>query len=475
MNVIRHPIIGGEAVKGNAGERAIINPFDSSELGRVTYADREQAASAVELADSIFRTKKLSGKERSVILGKASELILQRKDEITSTIVKEAGKPKQYARSEADRASFTFLAASKAALGFDEPITPDLRGAPNAVGRAVSYNYFPIGVICSITPFNFPLNLVAHKVAPAIASGNTIVLKPAPQTPLSSFLLEDILKESGLPDGWLNVVPCENDIAQYVIQDERVKMLSFTGSANVGWYLKSLIPKKKVTLELGGNGAVIVDEATDIDSLVKSLVIAGYSYAGQVCISLQNLYIKDTIYDEVAARFVEIAKQVAVGDPMDGDVIVGPMIAHQAAEKAWSWVEDAVAKGATKLCGEFRAPNIITPTILENVPNDCNVSCEEVFAPVVVLHKYSDIDEVVKELNTSRYGLQAGLFSSKRDIVERVYQRLEVGGLIVGDTNTFRIDTMPYGGVKDSGYGREGVEFAMREMCDIKVLVEKQS
>jgi glyceraldehyde-3-phosphate dehydrogenase (NADP+) len=473
--VIRHLVIGGEAVSGNAGERTVINPFDSSEVARVTYADRDQASSAIESAYQIFRTKELSSKKRSDILAKASVMIHERKNEFASVIVKEAGKPIQYACAEVQRAAFTFLAASKVALDFDEPIIPDLKDAPNAVGRIVSYRYFPIGVLCAITPFNFPLNLVAHKLAPAIASGNTIVLKPAPQTPLTSFLLNDILKEAGLPDGWLNVVPCENDVAQSMVEDERVKMLSFTGSANVGWYLKSLIPKKKVTLELGGNGAVIVNEVTDIDSLIKSLVVSGYSYAGQVCISLQNLYIKDTFYDEVSARFVEAAKTVVVGNPLNEDTIVGPMIHPQAAEKAWGWVEDGIAKGATKLCGEFRTPNIITPTILENVPNDCNVSCEEVFAPIVALHKYSDIDEVTEKLNASRYGLQVGLFSSDKDVIDKLYDTLEVGGLIVGDTNTFRIDTMPYGGVKDSGYGREGVEFAMREMCEIKVLVQKQS
>lgn len=470
----RHPIINGKEVGGTAGERIVNDPYDNKEVGRVTYIDTQQASRAVESAESVFRTLKVISKERSDILARTSTLIHERRDEIASILVKESGKPLQYARTEVDRASFTFLASSKAALRFDEPVTPDLLGAPNATGRSVHYNYFPVGVLCAITPFNFPLNLVAHKVAPAIASGNTIVLKPAPQTPLSSFLLSDILKKAGLPDGWLNIVPCENDVAQHIVEDERVKMLSFTGSANVGWYLKSLVPKKKVTLELGGNGAVIVDDTTDIDSLVKSLAIAGYSYAGQVCISLQNLYIKDTLYDEVAAKFIEAANNVVVGDPMNEYTIVGPMISAQAAEKAWGWVEEAVLRGATKLCGEFKAPNIITPTILENVPTDCNVSCEEVFAPVVVLHKYSNIDEVIEELNSSRYGLQAGLFSSDKNVIDRVYHTLEVGGLIVGETNSFRIDTMPYGGVKDSGYGREGVEFAMREMCEIKVLVEKQ-
>ena len=472
--MIQHPIINGKEVVGNAGERVVSNPFDNSQVGRVSYVDGAHASKAIDSAHSIFRTVKLSCKERSNILEKVSALILERNHDITSIIVKEAGKPVQYARAEVERAAFTFLAASKAALRFDEPIMPDLLGALNANGRSVSYKYFPLGVLCAITPFNFPLNLVAHKVAPAIASGNTIVLKPAPQTPLTSFFLYDILKEARLPEGWLNVVPCENEVAQTIVEDERTKMLSFTGSANVGWHLKSLVPKKKVTLELGGNGAVIVDEVTDIDSLIKSLVVSGYSYAGQVCISLQNLYIKDTLYNEVTARFVDAAKNVIVGDPSNEDTIVGPMIHLQAAEKAWSWVEDAITNGATKLCGEFRTPNFITPTILENVPSDCSVSCREVFAPVVVLHKYSDINNVIEELNTSRYGLQAGLFSSNREVIEKVYNTLEVGGLIVGDTNTFRIDTMPYGGVKDSGYGREGVEFAMREMCEIKVLVEKQ-
>jgi acyl-CoA reductase-like NAD-dependent aldehyde dehydrogenase len=471
--VIRHPIINGNEVLGNAGERIINNPFDGREVGKVTYADQLQASIAIERADSTFRSVKLSSLTRAEILAKASVQILERKDEFASVIAKEAGKPIQYARGEVDRAAFSFLAASNVASCFDEAIYPDLRGAPNAVGRSVSYKYFPVGVLCAITPFNFPINLVAHKVAPAIACGNTIVLKPAPQTPLTSFLLSDVLKEAGLPSGWLNIVPCENDVAQHIAEDERVKMLSFTGSANVGWYLKSLIPKKKVTLELGGNGAVIVDEVTEIDLLVKSLVVSGYAYAGQVCISLQNLYIKDTHYDEVATKFVEASNKVVVGNPMIEDTIVGPMITRQAAEKAWGWVEDAVQKGATRLCGEFRPSNIITPTILENVPNDCNVSCEEVFAPIVVLHKYSDIEEVINELNASRYGLQAGLFSSNRDVIERVYDKLEVGGLIIGDTNTFRIDTMPYGGVKDSGYGREGIEFAVREMCEIKVMVEK--
>lgn len=472
--MIKHPIIHGAEVQGNSGEYIVLNPFDSSVAGIVTLADAVQAIRAIESADTTFENVKLTSVERSDILFRASELLFRYREDIASLIVKEAGKPIQYAVAEVERATFTFLASSKAALTYDEPYYPDLLGAKNIHDKKVSYRYFPLGVMCAITPFNFPLNLVAHKVAPAIASGNTIVLKPSPQTPFTSLLLADILKEAGLPDGWLSVIPCENDVAETIICDDRVKMVSFTGSADVGWYIKSLIPKKHVTLELGGNGAVIVDAVDDIDTLVKQLTSAAFSYAGQICISLQNLYIRDSLYESVRKRFVENAKHIDVGDPMSKTTVVGPMINTNSAVKAWNWVQDAIEKGAKKLCGEFKIPNFITPTILENVPAESRICCEEIFAPVVILHEYSDIDLLITQLNSSRYGLQTGVFTTDKVVVDKLYNNLEVGGMIVGDTNTFRIDTMPYGGVKDSGYGREGVEFAMREMSQIKVLVERQ-
>lgn len=435
-------------------------------------SDKTQALEAIRKADEIFHTVPLSADERSIILQRTSNLLANRKEEFASLITKEAGKPITYSRIEVDRAVFTFAAASAWALRSEEEIYPNLLDAPNAVGRKVLYSYFPVGVALAITPFNFPLNLVAHKLAPAIAAGNTIVLKPAPQATLTAYLLADVLKEAGLPDGWLNVISCENDVAEAMVTDDRVKVLSFTGSAAVGWYLKSLVPKKKVTLELGGNGAVIVDDVADIDALIKSLIVAGFYYAGQVCISLQKLFIRTELYDEVIKKFVDAAREAVVGDPSDEKTLVGPMISPAAAEKSWSWVEEAVAKGAAKLCGEFRKPNIITPTILENVPLDCKAFTEEIFAPVVIAHRYDNIDSVIQILNKSRYGLQAGLYSTDPETIKKVYTNLEVGGLIVGDTNTFRIDTMPYGGVKDSGFGREGVEFAMREMMEVKVLCQ---
>jgi glyceraldehyde-3-phosphate dehydrogenase (NADP+) len=281
----RHPIIGGIETEGAAGLREVRSPHSGTVVGEVTYADSDQMISAIAEAEKAFRTfRNISPHDRFGFLQRTSDLIASRKEDIAGLITSESGKPITYSRIEVDRAVFTFSAAASAALHTNDDIVPDLLGAPNAAGRTVTYRYFPLGVIAAITPFNFPLNLVAHKIAPAIASGNTVILKPAPQTPLTSFALFDIMKEAGLPDGVLSVVPCENDVAEAMVNDEKVKMLSFTGSAAVGWKLKSLVPKKKVTLELGGNGSAIIDEVKDWDALINSLTIAAYYYAGQVCI-----------------------------------------------------------------------------------------------------------------------------------------------------------------------------------------------
>jgi acyl-CoA reductase-like NAD-dependent aldehyde dehydrogenase len=477
MSITRHPIIGGNETAGAAGTHEIRSPHSGTVVGEVSYADSEQMKSAIENSDKAFQSfRDESPARRSRILQTTSNLITERKEEIAKLITSESGKPITYSRIEVDRAIFTFAAAAKAALHACDDITPDLLGAPNAVGRTVTYRYFPIGVIAAITPFNFPLNLVVHKVAPAMASGNTVILKPAPQTPLTSFLLSDIMQEAGLPDGVLNVVPCENEIAEAMITDERIKMLSFTGSAVVGWKLKSLIPKKKVTLELGGNGSMIVNEVHEWDSLTTSLTIAAFYYAGQVCISLQNLYVKRDLYPEMLDKMTRAAKAIIAGDPMDDDTLVGPMISEAAARKSKQWIDEAVSIGATMSAaadGSFMGPNYLTPTVLTGVPETATIFKEEAFAPVLVIIPYDDISEAIAKINSGRYGLQASLYSNDPEIIETAYEELEVGGLIVNDTNIFRIDTMPYGGVKDSGFGREGIEFAMREMAEIKVLVRK--
>lgn len=471
----RHPIISGTEVEGAAGLREVLSPHSGKAVGAVTYADLAQMQSSVESSHQAFQSfRNAPPEDRSAILRRTSELLAERKEEIAQTITSESGKPITYSRIEVDRAVFTFSAAAKSALHVNDGITPDLLGAPNAVGRSVTYRYFPVGVIAAITPFNFPLNLVAHKVAPAIAARNTVVLKPAPQTPLTAFMLADIMKEAGLPDGVLNVLPCENDIAEALVTNEQVNMLSFTGSAAVGWKLKSLVPKKKVALELGGNGSAIIDEVADWDSLIPALTTAAFYYAGQVCISLQNLYVKREFYAKMIDKMMRSANYITVSDPMLDETIVGPMISATAAEKVKIWIDEAVHVGAIMHCGSYLPPNYLTPTILTDVPESCSIFKEEAFAPVLLIIPYYDISESIAKINSGRYGLQVSLYSSDEKIIDQAYNQLEVGGLIVNDTNIFRIDTMPYGGVKDSGFGREGIEFAMKEMGEIKVRVLKR-
>ncbi len=474
MPQTRHPIIGGTGTEGLAGLHEVCSPHLGTVVGFVSYANLGQMKMAIAEADEAFRSfRNTAAQERSAILGRTSDLLAGRKETIAALITAESGKPITYSRIEVDRAVFTFSAAAKAALHTNDNIAPDLLGAPNAAGRIVTYRYFPVGVIAAITPFNFPLNLVVHKIAPAIASGNTAILKPAPQTPLTAFALADIMQEAGLPDGVLNVVPCDNDVAEAMVTDERVKMLSFTGSAAVGWKLKSLVPKKKAALELGGNGSAIVDEVKDWNSLIQALSVAAYYYAGQVCISLQNLYVKRNLYDEILDKMVRASKALMALDPTHDETILGPMISEGAAQKAKGWIDEAVVTGATMHSGNYMAPNYLSPTVLTNVPETATIFKEEAFAPVLLIFPYDDISEPIAKINSSRYGLQASLYSSDPKIIERVYNELEVGGLIVNDTNTFRIDTMPYGGIKDSGFGREGIEFAMKEMSEIKVMVRR--
>lgn len=469
---MRGPVINGVMKEGFMGSRRVRNPYDDSIVGEISYASHAQMAEAVAAARRAFSISRIeSASKRAARLATISELIKKRKDEFALTIMLESGKPIRYSHIEVDRAIFTFAAAAKAALTAEEPVELDFSDSPNGAERKGTYRYFPIGVVAAITPFNFPLNLVAHKAAPALAVGNTIVLKPAPQTPLTSYLLAEVIAEAGVPAGVFNLLPCDNDVAEALVTHPDVAVLSFTGSAKVGWHLKSIVPKKKVTLELGGNGAVIINDWTDIDSLIPSLITAAYYYAGQVCISLQRLFIKDELYNDVLSKFAEASKATVVGDPADPRTVVGPMISADNADRVERWINDAVAQGATILCGEIRKPKFVTPTVLTNVPETCEISFEEVFAPVVVAEAYTRIEEVVEKLNASRYGLQVGLFSKQQDVIDNVYRDLEVGAVIVGDTNTFRIDTMPYGGVKDSGFGREGVIYAMREMTEMRLIV----
>ncbi len=474
ISSVRHPIIGGRKSSGNAGICAVIDPFDGSVVGEVSYVDRDQAAQSIQAARTAFgEFRHAPVHQRADILAKTSALIYEQREALAMMIVREAGKPITLARLEVDRAVFTFKAAAEAAHRAGEGEVMDMSVSAAGVGRTGSFRYFPIGVVLAITPFNYPLNLVAHKVAPAIAAGNTVVLKPASQTPLTSFMLAGIMQQAGLPDGVLNVGPCENEVAESMVRDERIAMISFTGSDAVGWKLKSIAGRAKVSLELGGNGCVILNDADDLTAVANTLARAAFGYAGQICVSLQNLIVRRKLFRPMLERIITEAKQLTVADPKLESTLVGPMISEVAARKVEAWIQESVNGGATRHTGEYKAPNWITPTVLTRPTVDSAIYQNEAFAPVVIVQLYDSFDEALSIVNESKYGLQTGLFTNDIRLINQAYEQLDVGGLIVNDSNSFRLDTMPYGGIKSSGYGREGILFAMREMSEVKMLVTK--
>jgi acyl-CoA reductase-like NAD-dependent aldehyde dehydrogenase len=404
------------------------------------------------------------------VLRAISDAIAARKEEFARLMALEAGKPIKTARAEIDRCVFTFAVAAEESVRIGGEWLPmDLQ--PATVGRVAIVRRFPLGPIAAITPFNFPLNLVAHKVAPAIAAGCTMVLKPAPKTPLSALLLAEIVEKAGWPAGALNTLSLSNEDAGRMVADDRLKMLSFTGSGAVGWGLKAGAGKKKVTLELGGNAAVIVHGDADLDFAAERCVQGGFSYAGQSCISVQRIFVQRGAEEKYTASLLERVAKLKVGDPLDEATDVGPMINEDAARRATSWVNEASSAGAKILAGGKRNGALMEPTVLSNTKPNMRVNCEEVFAPVVVIEPYDQFDEVLRRVNDSPYGLQAGLFTRDAKLIFQAYEELQVGGLIVGDMSSFRIDHMPYGGVKDSGIGREGLRYAIEEMTEPRLLV----
>jgi glyceraldehyde-3-phosphate dehydrogenase (NADP+) len=385
-------------------------------------------------------------------------------------MAQEAGKPIRAARTEVERSIFTFtIAAEESARIEGEYLSLDWQ--QYTAGRWGIVRRFPLGPIAGITPFNFPLNLVAHKVAPAIASGCPIILKPAPQTPLSSLLLAEAVEQAGLPDGAFNVLPLSNEDAGLLVTDDRIKLISFTGSARVGWDIKRRAGKKKVVLELGGNAGVIVHGDADIPLAAERCVAGGFGYAGQTCISVQRILVERSAYGKFRDLLLAGVRQLKMGDPMDEATDVGPLIRESDAIRASEWVQQAIQDGATLLCGGKRHGSMLEPTVLTGTRPDMKVNCEEVFAPVVTAEAYDDFSQALRQINESPYGLQAGLFTRDVNRIFQAYEELEVGGLIAGDVPSFRIDHMPYGGVKDSGLGREGLRYAIEEMTEPKLLV----
>jgi len=454
------------------GERfEVLAPYDRAVVGGSYRATAVHAEAAVRAAQRAFQiTRKMAGYERQAILRAISEGIGKRREEFAHLIALEAGKPIRTARAEVDRAVFTFAVAAEEATRIGGEWLP-LDWQASTAGRAGIIRRFALGPILAITPFNFPLNLVAHKVAPAIAAGCTTVLKPAPQTPLTSLLLAEVCEQAGLPAGALNVLPLANQEAEKLVGDDRLKMLTFTGSVPVGWALKGKSGKKKVTLELGGNAAVIVHCDADVDVAADRCVVGGFSYAGQSCISVQRIYVQRSIQEQFLARLLAGVRKLHVGDPLNEATDVGPMISEEAARRAASWIEEAVAGGAKLHAGGKREGAVLQPTVLTNVRAEMKVSCEEVFAPVVIIESYDEFADAIRRVNDSPFGLQAGIFTRDSKLLFSAFENLEVGGVIVGDMSAFRIDHMPYGGVKDSGIGREGLRYAIEEMTEPRILV----
>ena len=451
----------------------ILSPWDNTVVATVPLATRAEALLAVDAADKILPvTRALPAYERQRILETVSRRLVADRATLAATIIAEAGKPLRAALDEVDRAAFTFqLAAAEAVRQGGEVLPLDL--LPGSEGRWGMLRRFPIGPVLAITPFNFPLNLVAHKLAPAIAAGCPVLLKPSPRTPLSALALGRIILEAGWPPEALSVLPMSNPDAEWLVEHEdRLKMLSFTGSAPVGWKLKAKAGTKRVVLELGGNAAMIVHgDCGNLAPIVAKAVAAAFTYSGQSCISVQRIFVERPIFQTFTWKFVESTAKLECGDPASELTDVGPVICEADAERIVSWIEEARRQGAKVVAGGGRKGALVEPTILSATRSPMKVVDEEIFGPVVSIEAYDDFDSVLARVNQSRYGLQAGLFTRDIGRIQHAYETLEVGALIVGDTPSWRMDSMPYGGVKGSGEGREGVRWAIAEMTQPRLLV----
>jgi acyl-CoA reductase-like NAD-dependent aldehyde dehydrogenase len=452
-------------------EMEVVNPYDGSVVGTVPEFSEQDVRDAIgRAAAAAPKVAALSAYERGEILHKAAQIITRDVDEIWPIMARESGKPKKYARGEVLRAVDTFnFAADEARRLHGETIPLD--AAPLGGGKFGYYVRVPVGVIAAITPFNFPLNLAVHKVAPAIAAGCPVVMKPAPATPMTALRLAGILREAGLPDGAFEVVTGGADVGSWLTTDPRIAMISFTGSPPVARAITKTAGLRRVVLELGGNAATIVDEDANLDHAVNRSVMGSFSYSGQVCISVQRVYIHRKRYDEFKQKFVTATEKLVLGDPLSDKTDVGPMLNDGAAARVEQWINEAVQQGAKIVTGGRREGRMLAPTVLENVDNSMQVMCAEVFGPVVSFIPYDDFEEALAAADDSTFGLQAGVYTRDLNKAMRAVQRLNVGGVIINDVPTLRIDNMPYGGNKDSGVGREGPRFAVEEMTTLKMVV----
>ncbi|MEC7547410.1 MAG: aldehyde dehydrogenase family protein [Pseudomonadota bacterium] len=462
--------LAGEAVYANT-DLKVTDKFSGEVAYEVPLATPDVLDEAIAAAEGAAEAmRKMTVYERQAVLEHCVARFRERADELAEALCIEAGKPINDAKGEVGRLIDTFkIAAEETPRILGETLPLDI--SPRAKGYRGMTQRVPIGPCAFISPFNFPLNLAAHKVAPAIAAGCPFVLKPASMTPIGALVIGEILAETDLPKGAFSILPCRRDSADLLTEDDRLKLLSFTGSPDVGWKLKARAGKKPVVLELGGNAACVVDNDWDLDDAVARVIIGAFYQSGQSCIGVQRLYVHSDVYDTFKEKLLAKTKALKSGDPKDPETFIGPMISESEAERLHSWIKDAQDRGATLLCGGERDGNMLQASLLENVPADCELSAEEAFGPVAILEPFDDYDAVLKRVNDSRYGLQAGIFT--RDIykAQKAWDELEVGGVVIGDVPSWRVDHMPYGGVKDSGIGREGIRYAIEDMTELRLMV----
>lgn len=447
----------------------VLNPYNGEVIATVATGDADDVEKAIE--EAARQLPPPPAAERAAILERAAVLVAERKEEFAKTVCLEAGKPIKQARAEAERCvnTLTFSASEARNLGGD--VVP-MEGSEAGAGKLGYIVHEPIGVVGAISPFNFPLNLVAHKIAPAIAAGCPVVLKPASFTPLSALQLAEVLLEAGLPPGFLQAMAGSGrTVGNALVEHPDVAMISFTGSVEVGWGIRESAPRKHVALELGNATPVIVTEDADLDRAVAKLAKSGFTHAGQSCISVQRIYVEQSVYEEFSEKFVAAVQDLVVGDPLDEETDVGPVIDEGERERIEGWIEEAQTADARALTGASTADGVIQPTVLAGISPDMKVSCEEVFGPVVGMAPYETIDEAIELANSAPFGLQAGIFTSKVDHAMAWARRLEFGGVLINETPTFRADQQPYGGVKDSGNTREGPRYAVKSMTEPKLVV----
>ena len=449
----------------------VLSPYDEHVVQTVCMAGGVELETAISAGlKARLSCAQLPSYERSSILSKIAVGIESRKEEIAKSISYECGKPMRYSRGEVDRAIQTFKVASEEAKRLPKEYI-DIDWTPSGEGKEGLVKHVPIGLIAGICPFNFPLNLVAHKVAPAIASGCPIIIKPPSNCPGAALILAEIISETEWPAEGLSILPCSRQVGEVLVTDDRIALLSFTGSPDVGWSMKERCGKKKVVLELGGNAAVIVDKSCDLNHAVERILIGGFAYSGQVCIHTQRVYVHSDMFDEFKTAFIEKTQQLVHGDPIEDTTEISCMIDAKNAHRVSEWIEDALDQGAVLLCGDKADGTYVPATVLSNCPKDAKVYAEEVLGPVVIIDSYEHIEDAIRDVNNSRFGLQAGIFTSEMLHAKLAFNSLEVGGLIVNDVPTFRVDHMPYGGIKNSGLGREGLKYAMSEMTEPRLLI----